>query len=197
MRKFALISISLILIFCSCNSNNSQKENVATGSNEQQMYFPVTDFLLGQIHELDSLPITPLKIIQGGNKIDSVWLKREDIRQFAQPFLTPVIDSISVWRYFSMKSFVDQTLNSITLTYDPKVTLPEDLHLRRWDVYIDPQTGTVKRIYIVKEFGNSGEDSTLQLTWNVGSGFSIRSISQPAGKEAIIKEEKLIWNFDQ
>jgi hypothetical protein len=194
--KFKILIFSLF-IFASCNSNQQQEVNTTSESKQAPIYFPVTDFLLGQLHQLDSMPVTPLKIIKDGqNKIDSVWLKREDIRQFAQPFLAPVIDSISVSSYFSVKSFLDQTINSITLTYDPKVKLPQNFHLRRWDVYIDPQSGTVKRIYIVKEFGNERVDSTLQLTWNVGSDCSIRTIEQLPENQSIIKEEKMIWNFD-
>ena len=196
--KFKILIFSLFILG-SCNSSNEQQEiNTTSEPTQTPIYFPVTDFLLGQLHQLDSMPVTPLKIIKNGkNKIDSVWLKREDIRQFAQPFLTPVIDSISVSPYFSVKSFLDQTINSITLTYDPKVKLPQNLHLRRWDVYIDPQSGTVKRIYIVKEFGNDRLDSTVQLTWNVRSECSIRTIEPLPANQSRIKEEKMIWNFDQ
>lgn len=194
--KFKIL-IFWLFILGSCNSNDQQKVDTSAEPKKSPIYFPVTDYLLGQLHQLDSMPVTPLKIIKDGkNNADSVWLKREDIKQFAQPFLSPVIDSISVSSYFSVKSFLDQTINSITLTYDPKGKLPQDLHLRRWDVYIDPQSGTVKRIYIVKEFGNDHIDSTLQLTWNAGSGCSIRTIEQLPGGQSIIKEEKMIWNFD-
>lgn len=162
------------------------------------MFFPVTDFLLGQVRQMDSLQITPLKIVEAqDHKPDSIWMKNEDVHNFVMPFLTPVIDSISMSGYFDVKSFKDQTINSITLTYSPKVALPDSLQLKRWDVYIDPQLATVKKIYLVKELNQNGEATELQLTWNVDKNCSIRTIYQPSAKNPKIKVEKLIWKFEQ
>ena len=113
--------------------------------------FSGNDFLLGQLTEIDSLPVTPLKIVIDNDKRDSVWLKKKDIRPFAQPFLNPVIDSISMQNFFKESSFMDQTINAITLSYDPIKKLPDSMKLNHWDVYIDPQKNKVQRIYIVKE----------------------------------------------
>jgi len=199
MQKFFTVLIFQLLVLTSCQHSNNEKNEVRyqEKSKETQTFFPVTDFLLGQLRELDSLPVTPLKTVKiNKNKIDSVWLKREDIRDFATPFLLPVIDSVSLSPYFSMKSFIDQTINSITLTYDPIKQLPDSINLRTWDVYIDPQKGTVQRIYIVKENEKDGGNVTTQLTWNVNNYCSIRTITQIPGKEPSIKEERMTWNFD-
>jgi hypothetical protein len=197
MQKVFTFLIFSLLILTSCHSDQEKKAVLEKHEKETQMFFPVTDFLLGQLHELDSLPVTPLKTIKIDDaKVDSVWLKREDIRNFASPFISPVIDSISMSPYFSTKSFLDQTINSITLTYDPKIKLPENISLRHWDIYIDPQKATVQRIYIVKEFEKNGINTTVQLTWNVNYDCSIRTIEQVPGKKPVIKQEKIIWNFD-
>lgn len=197
MQKFVWLLFMYVIVFSSCNSDNKAIKSKQTSTTETEIFFPVTDFLLGQVHQLDSLQLTPLKIVEteNGNQ-DSTWMKREDIRSFVTPFLTPVIDSISMSPYFSVKSFFDQTINSVTLTYEPKGLLPDHMHLRRWDVYIDPQLGTVRKIYIVKDQVENGKNNELQLTWNVGNNCSIRSILQKADT-TIIKLEKLIWNFDQ
>jgi hypothetical protein len=198
MQKFFRFLIFSLAVFTSCQSDHKLKETeTVSPGKETQMFFPVTDFLLGQLHELDSLPITPLRTMKiDDSEVDSVWLKREDIRNFATPFITPVIDSVSMSPYFSTRSFLDQTINSITLTYDPKIKLPKNIHLRHWDVYVDPQKGTVQRIYIVKEFEKDGISTTVQLTWNVNFDFSIRTIEQASGGKPIIKVEKMAWNFD-
>ena len=159
-------------------------------------FFPVTDFLLGQLSEIDNLPVTPLKININGKKQDSTWLKREDIRKLAAPFLYPVIDSVFMAKYFAGKSFLDQTINAFTFSYDVKTQLPDSIKLIHWDVYIDPQKNNVQRIYLVKEDSKHAANITTQLTWNTNKWFSVRTIIQSPGKEPEVKEEIMKWDFD-
>ena len=190
-KLFTVIIIYISIVFSACHADTASEKISTASSQDNTSILPVTEFLKGQLREIDSLPITPLKavIIQG--KTDSAWLKREDIRVFAAPFLTPVIDSISMSPYFSGKSFLDQTINAFTFSFDPKVKLPDSINLSHWDVYVDPQDGTIKRIYMVKDSANT----TTQFTWQTGKWCSIRTITQTEGKEPHVREEKLIWDF--
>jgi hypothetical protein len=160
-------------------------------------FFPVTQYILGQLNELDTLPVTPLKITNINGTLDSVWLKRKDIRSFAQPFLSPIIDSISCYKYFSEESFLDQTINAFTISYYPINKLPDSIILKRWDIYVDPDYNTVKRIFIVKQLNDIKISQTIQLTWKPGYHCKIITISQEPGIKPKIKEEQLIWNFNQ
>ncbi|MEO8720398.1 MAG: hypothetical protein ABI372_04785 [Ginsengibacter sp.] len=192
MQKIlAFFPLTLLLIFYSCDSKNNGQiaKNAQT---ETVNIFPVTRFLKGQLKLMDSMSITPLKIFSENAQTDSIWLKREDIRKNATLFLTPLIDSANMISFFSEKSFLDQTINAFTFSYDPKVKLPDSIKLTHWDVYMNPQTNTIQRIYLVKE----NEDTTIQLTWLVNKWYSIRTIIQEQNKEPEIKEEKMIWDFD-
>lgn len=186
----------LLIIFSACHSKENTELQLTKPDKEVETIFPVTDFLKGQLRELDTMPVTPLKTVTINGKTDSIWQKRDSIRVFAAPFLTPVIDSISMSPYFSEKSFLDQTINAITFSYDAKIKLPESLKLRHWDVYIDPQRGTVQRIYMVKESEEGNASITRQFTWKANQWCSIRTIKQEAGKVPEIKEEKLTWDFN-
>lgn len=141
---------------------------------------------------LDTMPVTPLKTISENGKTDSTWLKREDIRKNAGAFLSPVIDSATMFSLFTEKSFLDQTINAYTFTYDPKIKLPDSVHLVHWDVYMNPQTNDISRIYLVKE----NADTTTQLTWLVNKWYSIRTIIQAPGKKPVVKEEKMTWALE-
>ena len=196
MQKIVpFIIVFLFIIFSGCGSQKNAQDLPSGASSESQSIFPVTSFLRGQLLEIDSMPVTPLRIITVDGKSDSTWLKRADIRSQATPFLTPVIDSVNMASLFSEKSFLDQTINSFTFSYDPKATLPDSLHIRHWDVYINPQTNSVSRIYIVKEKNENNIDSTMQLTWLADKWYSIRTIEKEQGKEPKVKEMKMIWDF--
>ncbi len=193
---FRAICFVAFIIFSNCNNTREKQAQPINTTEEKQPYFPVTDFLLGQLNEIDSLPVTPLKIIVAENKSDSVWLKKKDIRTFAIPFLHPVIDSNFIQKFYTGVSFMDQTINTVTFSYDAKPALPDSIKLNHWDVYINPQKNTVQRIYLVKNDVINGTDVTEQLTWEVNKWYSIRTITQRKDKEPEIKEEIMKWDFD-
>lgn len=193
MQKLSAFIVPFLIIFftaCSGKKNNTASTNIPV---QTESIFPVTDFLKGQLRIIDSMGVTPLKIISVNGKKDSIWLKREDIRKNAIPFLTPVIDSANMYSLFSEKSFLDQTINAFTFSYDAKKKLPDSIKLTHWDVYMNPQTNSIDRIYLVKE----NADTTSQLTWLVNKWYSIRTIVQVANGQPRIKEEKMIWDFGE
>jgi hypothetical protein len=198
MQKLHWFTLVIFIIFFNaCHSGEtSQPVTVTTPVNNDNI-FPVTSFLRAQLKGLDTMPVTPLKIDIGNGKADSTWLKREDIRKEAIPFLSPEIDSLHMHLLYTEKSFLDQTINAYTFSYDPKEKLPDSIHLVHWDVYMNPQTNSIQRIYLVKQRDSAGTGIINQLTWVVDKWFSIRTITQVQGDKPDIKEKKMIWNFDE
>lgn len=194
MQKKALLIVMTAVLLFACNNKKDTgkqlKETIEPVALKKDTLtvFPVTDYLLGQIKIIEDLPVTPLHTLKEKKIVDSNWISREDVKKLAAPFLTPVIDSASLNMYFSGNSFLDQTVSAITFTYTVLPEVPKDVTLKEINVYVDPHTNEVQRIYLVKEKG----DTTFQLTWKSGSWFSIRSIH---GSE--INEEKVKWNFDE
>ncbi|MBL0054711.1 MAG: hypothetical protein IPP31_00700 [Chitinophagaceae bacterium] len=165
----------------------------AKASAEKQRFFPVTDYLKGQLFEISKKEVTPLKYITIGDHTDSVWLKREEVGPEVKEFLTPQIDSMNLIGLFTEKKFMDQTLDALTFTYEPTSTIPDSLKLQRWDIYVDPNTGKVRRIYLVK---TAGENRILQLTWLSDKWCKMTTInSRPDGSSVVEREEKIVWDF--
>jgi hypothetical protein len=189
LKIFLILITGIILLKC------TSKKSIQT-ERQKNNFFPVTQYLLAQVNELDTLPVTPLKIITIHQRTDSQWIKKEEIRSFVLPFLTPVIDSVSLHNYFSQRSFLDQTINAFTFSYDPITELPDTLQVKRWDIYVDPNTGNITRIYIVKQVNNDTTSHTLQLTWKSGYYCQVTTITEKNGTAPEIKQEKLIWNFN-
>lgn len=174
-------------VLASCQERKTITVLPGVHKNDTIPVFPVTDYIKGQLTSIESLQTTPVKIVDNGGKKDSAWIQREDVRALASPFLQPVIDSASLQEHFTGNSFLDQTVGAVTFTYVPKSDFKDDSGLREINVYIDPQTNKVQRIYLVKEKG----DTTLQLTWKSGSWFSLRSIINDK-----VNEEKVQWGFN-
>ncbi len=180
---------AFILILLSCNNANETK----TEPVEKQKFFPVTSFLKGEIYNIKKGGVNPLKYTTVNNHTDSVWLKIEEIEDAVKEFLHPEIDTANLTTFFTEKRFLDQTINAVTFTYEASAPLPDSMKLTHWDVYIDPEANTVKRIYLVKQISNS---TLLQLTWIANKWCKITTIvTDENGVSTVEKEEKIIWDF--
>ncbi len=198
MKNLGVIFIlSFILLNCNINTNTSNQPDLPanaqdTGS-DNLSFFPVSSYLKGQLHEIDSLPLTPLYIKTSDAGIDSVWIKHQEIRSILQPFFDNEIKETNLLSYFKETKFKDLSINSITFTYDPIAKIPDSISLRHWDVYINPETGKVTKVYIVRK--TKEKNITQQLTWDSDKWAKIVTVTDD-GHNPKITEEQLTWNFN-
>jgi len=203
MKKLFFILIAAICFFsCSSkkttdataqsNAGDSTNTDTATAS-----FFPVTSFIKGQMLQFDSLLITPMRILTIQGKADSQWLKREQLKPLLQAFTTPEINETNLIKFFKESKFNDQTINAVTLSYEPITNLPDSINLATWNVYVNPKTGNVTKVYIVKNIVDNNRHITQQLTWQTGKFAEITEIlNTPNGKSSLLNQQKIIWDFD-
>jgi hypothetical protein len=202
MKKllFLLCCSSFIFPGCSNKKNNpADTANTADSINtnpEQNSLFPVTSFLKGQMIALDSVPVTILQVSTNNGKADSAWISKEKIKPLLQPFISDLIDKENLVSFFKESKFNDQTTDAITFTYAPKKVLPDSIALRHWDVYVNPETGTIRRVYIVKQLKENGLLYTQQLTWQTDKWAKIVTINDKDGGK-VQSDIKWIWNFTE
>ncbi len=162
-------------------------------SEEKPSFFPVTAYIKGQLHDIHQKGLTPIKYTSQNNRTDSVMVKFESLNDLCKEFLHPEIDSANMVNHYTEAKFLDQSLDAFTFTYDIKPAAPDSITLKHWDVYIDPATSKVKRIYWVKE---QASNTTLQLTWQSNQWCKIVTIKKNAdGSSAVEKEEKISWDY--
>jgi hypothetical protein len=192
---------AIVIYFLSCANNKTTQEttqNVNTDSATAVSFFPVTSFLKGQARQFDSLTATPINIVTTGEKVDSISLNKDQLKALLQPFFSPEIDETNLIKYFKETKFNDQTQNAITFSYDPITTLPDSINIITWNVYVNPTTGNVNEIYMVKHIIKNGQNITQQLTWHTDKYAEINEIlNKPDGNSNLLKREKIIWNFNQ
>lgn len=184
----------LLVILSSCNNNKQEARPVlAKPVEEVAAFFPVTAYIKGQVREIKEKGLTPLKYTTVNDHTDSVLIKFSELDTLIKEFLHPEIDTASMQAYFTQNKFLDQSINAFTFTYEPKVRLPDSVVLKHWDVYIDPETNKVKRVYLVKQVN---KNTTLQLTWQSNLWCKITTIISGAdGAEKVEKEEKISWDY--
>ena len=192
MKNYVIAVV--IILFSACNTA-TKKKIIATENKgeEKSNFFPVTSYLKGQVHEIKEKGLTPIKYTTINNHTDSVLIKFETLDELVKEFLQPEIDTANLISFFTETKFLDQTIDAFTFTYEPKPQMPDSLTLQQWDVYIDPTTSKVKRVYIIKK---NSENKTLQLTWQSNLWCKTTTIINNAdGISVIEKEEKISWAY--
>ncbi|WP_462254934.1 hypothetical protein [Ferruginibacter sp.] len=192
MKLFFFI-FSIVLLYA-CSNNSSETKTTAVSTEQGKLiFFPVTAYLKGQIHEIKEKGLTPIKYTTINNRTDSVMVKLDSLNVLSKEFLQPEIDSTNLINFFTESKFLDQTIDAFTFTYDAKTNVPDSVSLIHWDVYVDPETSKVRRVYITKK---SGSNKILQLTWQSNQWFKIVTIASAAdGTSTIEKEEKISWDY--
>lgn len=197
MKNHIAILFAAVFFLISCNSNKTGTENTTVDDTTQVSFFPVTDFLKGQAAQLDSLQTSILYTTSVNGKTDSVWEKRENIRRLLQPFFAVQINENNLTGLFKSSKFHDQTINAVTFTYDPIKPLPDTFTLRHWDLYINPETGKINKVYMLRAITENGKNLIQQLTWQTDKWAKIVTLpGNPADSALGIKEEQLTWHFD-
>lgn len=188
--------LPFFLFSCTQKNNNNATVNNSDTTTDKTDFFPVTLFLKGEMFLLDSLPVTILELTTVDNKQDSAWLPVATVKPKLEPFIAVTIDKKNMLPYFKESQFNDQSTEAITFTYDPKTGLPDSFPIRHWDVYVDPDKGTVRRIYMVKQVTENNHKATQQLTWQTGKWAKITTISNDTAlAKPVIKEIKWIWDL--
>jgi len=121
-----------------------------------------------------------------------LWLNMNNLAESFSDFLSPEIDSIKLASYYTMKKFYDQTLNEITLTYEANKRLPDSIPWLNWNVYINPEKGTIDRIYLLKRVSPI---NNLQLLWLANKKCKITSIIDKNDTAYVDREINISWDY--
>jgi hypothetical protein len=194
MIKPFIYTAFIFLAATGCNSNTPAAENTtAVVPEKKDNFFPVTTYLKGQLYEIKQKGVSPFKYTVVNGRIDSAIIKLDEVEAYAKEFLEPVIDTANLFSTYTESKFLDKTIDAFTFTYEPANPANDSLLLRHWDVYVEPETGKVKRVYIVKKgTGNK----TLQLTWLPDEYFKTVVLNNNTnGTTTVEKEEKISWNY--
>jgi hypothetical protein len=188
MRYSTLILIFVCLI-SSCAHKKSEK-TTADKSDVDASFFPVGNYLLGDIESIKHQGISP-KYVHVKNGIhDSTFTQLQQIDSCLSDFLHPMIDSISLYSMVKETKFYDESIESFTLSYDVQNAYFKKTTWRKWDVYINPETQKVDRLFLVK----TNSDSTIaQLTWIPKSFAKIVIINNQ--NSSIVEEKTFFWNY--
>jgi len=185
MNKCLLFLVAISALLC-----KSKKEN-----ENNKSFFPVLSFIKSQVAEVDTSVYPILKIVTMNSSPDTVYIKREEFRHYANDFLTMPDISAKKWNddYQETKLY-DGDLKRVILNYMPKDVNQE---IRRQEVMIEPgQQSEDKVRTIIIERVVMNEDSTVQknMLWQVDKHFQVVTVTTKKNQPEKIEKLKVIWN---
>jgi hypothetical protein len=185
------LSVLALFYFTSCNNSGSVTESETT--NKDEIFYPITSFIRQQVSIVDSLPLAVFKYTTVNGHTDSVIVSKEDFKKAAERFLYPDISDPSLKESYEETTFLDATINTVTITYNAK---DKDAEIRKADVLINPENDKVKNIYIEKHTERNDSSVTHKLLWKANRNFQVISIISIPGKPEMVRQEKYVWDFD-
>jgi hypothetical protein len=191
MKNFIILIFIQAAILCSCK--NDKQPASEEKKSEEKNYFPVADYIKGQINDVDSLPSAILKKTTENNKTDSSYIKPQEFNELAQEFIMPELTKETFEKEYQQTSFVDATTQSATYTY---ATGNNELSLQRVDVLSTSTevNNKVKSVYMEKRINKNDTLIIKKLFWKANKSFRIITSIKTSAQPATIKQLSVVWN---
>ena len=193
-QAFRLTFISIIFYACfgliSCKSNTKQQpENKQ--ETDSTVYYPINDYIRQQVRLVDSIPYYVYRVLVVNGKKDSTTISRPVFDSLAKLFIVPELEENALRKNFSESVYVDESTNSVTLTYTPK---DSNATVQNAMVLLDTTSQNIKWAFI-NTLQNKGDSTIIQkIGWKGNeSCYLNRSVSYADGKRHEM-QLNIVWN---
>jgi hypothetical protein len=186
-------SMSLLLLTALCAYSVSCGDSAEQASvQENKDFYPVSAHIHSELALIDSLPVAVFLYRDEEGRKDTSIVDKQVFRAFAEAIPQPDITREPLKKSYTESVYMDATLNLVTMSYTPKT---ESGEIRKIDVYINPDTENVKRIYVEKRL--SGGDSTIvrKIVWTSGQQLQVTSLVTREGQQEKVIQEKYSWGM--
>lgn len=192
MKKIA----SLLIVIVAIVGCGRTKQPAAAKEDEQQQanIFPVTSFIEGQMHLVDSFQLPTIKFITVNGRTDSSLISIDEFKQLAQEFTHPDINDPDLRKWYKETNFADQSINGVTLNYQ---ATDKDLEIQRVDVVISASAtmnDKVRSIFMQKQSVSNDTSIVKKLYWRTDQKFQIITSKQWGSEPEVTNIVKVEWN---
>jgi hypothetical protein len=185
MKNYLIILALIAILIAACKG---KKES------NQESPISVLSIIKGQLNRLDTSLYGITKYETSGNITDTTFLKREEIRNFAAPFLSlPEIADKKYYENYNEDRLIDAQQKTLNITSTAK---NENAEIQKQIIVIalaDISNGKVQSIFIDRYVPS--KDSTIEqkLFWEIDKYFSIGSIIEKENQPDQTLFTKVVW----
>jgi hypothetical protein len=189
MNRFAVF-VLLSVASVACKSKNSKKAEVPAAS-----FFPVADYIKGELSRLDSSKFPITKIESSNGLADTTVINNSEVRRYASDFLTlPDLSSPVLKNDYDVTHLYDDLQEAFVFTYTTKESHP----VQQENVTVEPKPNAsgkndIKSIYVSLVQDSIGSPRKKILLWTAGKGFLVTTITQPSNGTEQIRTVQVNW----
>jgi len=160
-----------------------------------QAFFPVSDFIGGQVKMVDSLQLPLSKSVTvKGKTVLAPPIADAEFKLLAAAFRQPDISDPALKKFYKESSFADQSIPSIVISY---TTTNPALEIQKIDVIISPdpvKSDRVRTIYMEKQRVAGDTIIRQKLYWKANHNCQVITEKQ-VGKTLLPAEQvKVVWD---
>ena len=185
MKNYLIVPALIVILFEACKEKKEVK---------QESPISALSIIKGQLNHLDSSLYEIVKYESTDNITDSSYLKRDEIRKFAAPFLSlPEIADKNYYENYTEERLIDAQQETLSITTTAK---NENAEIQKQIIVItlsDVSNGKVQSIFIDRYL--SSKDSTVEqkLFWEIDNYFSIGNIIEKDHQPEKTSFTKVVW----
>lgn len=191
MKNYLIISALTIIFFTACKE---KKDPVKEKEPKDDRPISALSIIKGQLNHLDTSIYEVKKFETTNNITDSVYLKQDEIRKFAQPFLSlPEIADEGYYEKYTEDKLIDIEQNTLNITSIAKSDTAE-IQKQIIIVSLSPtENSKVQSIFIDRYIAKGDSTIEQKLFWVLDSYFSIRNIIEKENQPEKILTTKVTW----
>lgn len=186
MKNYWFIPALVITLIIGCKGKKDEKQEAAISA---------ISIIKGQLHQLDSSMYEFKKIERNGNKNDTTYLRRDEIRKFAEPFLSlPDITDKKLFKKYLEDKLIDAQQETLNITSTLKDG--EEGEIQKQIIIVgmsDQANGKVQSIFIDRTINTADSTIDQKLFWQIDRYFTIGSIVAKENQPEKIHYTKVEW----
>lgn len=188
--KQMLIGCLAALFIIGCKSKKDKKAEVPAAD-----FFPVGDYLRGQIARLDTSLYTFFKIETVDGRSDTTSIRNTDVKTYAKDFRDlPDLSDSEIKDDYTVDKLFDDIQNAFVFTYTTK----EDHPVQQQQVTVEPAfnekgQNEIRSVFVDLWEAEDGVSTRKRMMWEA-TGFYITTTTEAEGQAQKTKTTKIIWN---
>jgi len=195
----ALFVISLLITACKNNPSQNAVNPIASKDSvpPQQSFFPVPDYIGGQLKIIDSFQLPLSASVKINNKETLHPATDKELRFWAQNFQQPDISDPALKKNYTETSIADRSVPSVTLIYTAN---NPSLPVQKINVFIKPdpvENDKVTGIYIEKMFTVHDTIFNQKLYWKTGKNMQVITEKKINGVTLPVEQVKITWDASE
>jgi len=185
MKDYLIISTLIAILFATCKEKKEAK---------QEPPISALSIIKGQLNHLDTSLYGITKYETADNTTDTTFLKRDEIRKFAAPFLSlPEIADKNYYKNYMEDRLIDAQQETLNITATAK---NENAEIQKQIIVIalaDASSGKVQSIFIDRYIPSKDSTVEQKLFWEIDNYFSIGNIIEKENQPEKTRFTKVAW----